>query len=395
MESFSLLKYWRGGGGATVAAAIRSSAATHGTDVATAVLRPSSATTDDGEGEDDGPFFDLEFAAFGAADGSVSKSRIEVEEGEFDIELKGAGGGGKLRAEGLSSSDDLFFKGKLAPLEPSSIVVADDKPQYEASVSLLKLAPKFRVFSLGYRKLKPAAAAAEPNAAAHPAAAPPKQQPQQHQSKFFTRDRRARSPSANRPSKTAATANTSATVQAAAVEADEKRSAREVLQKYRNMIKPLYVRASRKHVEKHKVSGASSEGDPPEDQAPTKYAGGGKNLPAGTRVAGKRLGKSWQTSAAVAAVPSPPPPQPQRRDDSLLELQDGIQSAIAHCKRSFTAPDKGRWSESPLARSKSEPIQATLVSACRCFCLSEAPANSQAKSISIPNPAITDESITQ
>lgn len=374
MESFSLLKYWRGGGGATMAAAIRSSAATPETDIATAVIRPSSATTDDGEGEDEGPFFDLEFATLGATDSSVSKSRIEVEEGEFDIELKAAGGGENLRADGFTSSDDLFFKGKLVPLEPSSIAVADDKPQYEASVSLLKLAPKFRVFSLGYRKFKPAAA--EPNAAAHPAAASPKQQ----QSKFFTRDRRARSSSTNQPSKTAADANTTATVQAAAVEADENRFAREVLQKYRNMIKPLYVRASRKHVEKHKVSGASSEGEPPEEEAPAKYAGGGKNLPAGMRAAGKRLGKNWQTSAAVAAVPSPTPPQ--RRDDSLLELQDGIQSAIAHCKRSFTGPDKGRWthhptnpgsrhraelcseffagSDSPIARSKSEPIQATV-----------------------------------
>ncbi|MQM18186.1 hypothetical protein Taro_051171 [Colocasia esculenta] len=59
------------------------------------------------------------------------------------------------------------------------------------------------------------------------------------------------------------------------------------------------------------------------------------NLPAGLRVVCKHIGKSRSASAAIAAVPSPPPTLARRWDDSLLQQQDGIQSAIAHCKMSF------------------------------------------------------------
>ncbi|KAL6842584.1 hypothetical protein ACP4OV_027428 [Aristida adscensionis] len=49
-----------------------------------------------------------------------------------------------------------------------------------------------------------------------------------------------------------------------------------------------------------------------------------------------RLRKSRSASAAqMAAAKSPPPPPPARRDDSLIEKQDGIASAIAHCKESL------------------------------------------------------------
>ncbi|XP_010270646.1 PREDICTED: probable membrane-associated kinase regulator 2 [Nelumbo nucifera] len=60
------------------------------------------------------------------------------------------------------------------------------------------------------------------------------------------------------------------------------------------------------------------------------------NLPAGLRVVCKHLGKSRLASSAVAAV-QPVGFQARRCDDSLLQQQDGIQSAILHCKRSFNA----------------------------------------------------------
>ncbi|URE09460.1 hypothetical protein MUK42_23830 [Musa troglodytarum] len=376
MESFTLLKYWRGGGGggggSTVAETLRACSATPV--VATAFLHPSSATTDDGGDNDDdeGPFFDLEFPAL-----TVDN---EVEEGEFNFELSsvghggggnGGGGGDDIRSEGFSPTEDLFFKGKLVPLGPSSIVIAasesDNKPQFPAT-SILRSATKFRVFLLGLRKPKPTAA--EPNAAAV-AAASSRQQLQQHQSRFFvkfkveelpiislfTRDSSSRNSSANGAVKPQAEDTA-----VAVTTAEEKRLAREVIQKYVNMIKPLYVRASRKHGEKPMLPGEPAPGEgevevEPEETAPAPAAsaGGLKGLPAGLRVVGKRLGNIRSASATVAAVPPPPPPQ--RRDDTLLEQQDAIQSAIAHCKRSFTAPEKG--SQSPLARSKSDPIRAT------------------------------------
>jgi hypothetical protein len=73
-----------------------------------------------------------------------------------------------------------------------------------------------------------------------------------------------------------------------------------------------------------------------------------------------RLRKSRSASAAVTTTTTTTAPAaaPPRRDDSLAEKQDGIASAIAHCKESLhraslslSLPDCG----SPLPRSRSDP----------------------------------------
>ncbi|KAG8056138.1 hypothetical protein GUJ93_ZPchr0001g30003 [Zizania palustris] len=64
-----------------------------------------------------------------------------------------------------------------------------------------------------------------------------------------------------------------------------------------------------------------------------------------------RLRKSRSTSAAQTAAQSPSPP---RRDDSLLQQQDGIASAIAHCKESLHRASVSEH-DSPLLRSRSAP----------------------------------------
>ncbi|KAM1747871.1 hypothetical protein ACFX12_008933 [Malus domestica] len=71
------------------------------------------------------------------------------------------------------------------------------------------------------------------------------------------------------------------------------------------------------------------------------------NILAGLRVVCKHLGKSWSFSSTVAAAPSGVVIT-QMRDDSLLQQQDGIQSAILHCKRSFNA-------------SRAEPLSSKLL----------------------------------
>ncbi|URD93414.1 hypothetical protein MUK42_00696 [Musa troglodytarum] len=338
MDSFSLLKYWRGGGGdgrTTIADAIRFSTDTPDT-VATAVLRPSSVTTDDDGDDDGGPFFDLEFTTLPIDDG-------EVEEGEFNFELCSVGSG-NARARGgegdgsvtesLSPPDDYFFKGKLAPLEPTSIVITacepDNKSQFP-TVSLLKSATKLRIFLLRLRKPKSTAAGV--------ANASPKQQPQgERQSRFFVKFKVAEVPIISHFTRDNSSRNTSSGDRAAMPQAEdspaatteEKRFAREVVQKYLNIIKPFYVKVSRWHVERLRLPSELAPAKAPPQEA--------RGFPAGLRVVGKRLGKSRSASAAVAAVRSLPP---QRRDDSLREQQDGIQSAIAHCKRSFTTSDQG------------------------------------------------------
>lgn len=106
---------------------------------------------------------------------------------------------------------------------------------------------------------------------------------------------------------------------------------KETLQKYLNILKPLYVR-----VEKMRLHGGGGTVSPP--PPPMVKAGvRSNNLQAGLKVVRKHLGKSRSTSAAAAVSP----PGSNRRDDSLLELQDGIQGAILHCKRSFNSDREG------------------------------------------------------
>lgn len=147
---------------------------------------------------------------------------------------------------------------------------------------------------------------------------------------------------------------------------DEKRVSKDGVQRYLKMVKPLYIRVSKRHGEKPSAgfSGQLSVQSPARPEAPKsekteavpksepppavaaaaasceeKSGKQGKLLlPAGLRVVCKHLGKSRSaSSAAVAAAPvsGATVKQGRRRDDSLLEQQDGIQSAILHCKRSF------------------------------------------------------------
>ncbi|RCV16326.1 hypothetical protein SETIT_3G129200v2 [Setaria italica] len=64
----------------------------------------------------------------------------------------------------------------------------------------------------------------------------------------------------------------------------------------------------------------------------------------------RRLRKSRSASAAVTLAS----PAPSRRDDSLVEKQDGIASAIAHCKESLHRASLSEC-DSPLLRSRSDP----------------------------------------
>ena len=433
MEAFSLLKYWRGGGGGgggggvADAVSVRASGANvragaAGTTTIVTAVSNQVVETDDEE-DDDGPFFDLEFAVpdeeeegEGEGEEGVEKSRGNVEEGEeeedddvestgtegereFKFTLSSSGSSGDRTDPNLSlsPSDDLFFKGRLVPIEPSSLVFNSSEPNSKGNqfpVSLLKSATKFRVFMLGLKKSKSSTVEkTESNGSASATPKPDKQesqgqpqpqpesqpqsqsQPQpeqqkQQESKFFTvkfkveevpimslftRDNSSRS----------STGTTKAQKQNSDETAsDEKRFSKDVMQKYLKMVKPLYVRVSRRYGEKLRFSGQLSLGsgakpgpatapaanqktsptksktEPDQDvtETPAINAKSQKqgNIPAGLRVVCKHLGKSRSASSAVAAVPSAPC-QSRRRDDSLLQQQDGIQSAILHCKRSFNA----------------------------------------------------------
>jgi hypothetical protein len=116
-----------------------------------------------------------------------------------------------------------------------------------------------------------------------------------------------------------------------------------VILRYLNKIKPLYGKASRRFPGGGEGDETDAEPDAasscqPATPQPVVVACGVRapraSVPAGLKQACKRLGKSL---SAAPSSPSSTTPAPQRRDDSLLQVQDGIQSAIAHCKRSLTA----------------------------------------------------------
>ncbi|XP_048445066.1 probable membrane-associated kinase regulator 2 isoform X2 [Pyrus x bretschneideri] len=435
MEAFSLLKYWRGGGAVygtplpncpdtPDSAKMRTPTTTSPTTtILTAVAQNDDEDTDD----DDGPFFDLEFAVpdedeaaaaqtyqpcgnGDCTDDSDEEARLEdddgddesddCEDGEGEFNFTVSSGSSQDRTDDpnltLSPSDDLFFKGKLVPIEPSSIEFnpseeSNSKPQFAGS--LLKSATKFRVFMLGLKKSKSNSNASEkPEKTEPPAvesvAAVAKEAPQKTQEKpleeeppqkqkqqgklftvkfkveevpivsLFTRDNSSRISTAK---KSQTTQEKPPPVSASEESAsEEKRFSKEVMQKYLKMVKPLYVRVSKRYGEKLRLSGqlslngstaaasnpaAVAEKTQPEaevSEPPPATASNAKsgqkqgNIPAGLRVVCKHLGKSRSASSAVAAAPSGAVVA-QRRDDSLLQQQDGIQSAILHCKRSFNA----------------------------------------------------------
>ncbi|XP_052184576.1 probable membrane-associated kinase regulator 2 [Diospyros lotus] len=106
------------------------------------------------------------------------------------------------------------------------------------------------------------------------------------------------------------------------------------LKRFTKLIKPLHIRASnsKRYSENMKFSdGFSTTLRSPGKQAEEKQAT--RQGPATLIVACKHLGKSRSASSTVGIAPAPP----RRRDDSLLQQHDGIQSAILHCKRSYSS----------------------------------------------------------
>ncbi|CAL9159994.1 unnamed protein product, partial [Musa hybrid cultivar] len=325
--------------------------------------------------DDDGPFFDIEFAVPLRGDEVLrrEKRRFSSNAGKAAEEgfgLTASPDGGSLRRDPVPSiltSDGLFFE--LVPLGPSSLRDFDaselpksSKPQ--APAFLLKSAARFRVFKLGFhRRSKSTSSELNPGASPATSSASPKQQ---HQNKFFvkfkveevslaslfTRNNSWRSSSSSRSVRHYADDYLPAS--------DERKLPRDVLRRCLSKIKPLYIRISRRYGEKLRFSGPRSSGGAGKVRPAWEggeAGGGGDQLkePASAATSFKgslNLRKSRSASAAVASVRSPTL-APERRDDSLLEQQDGIQSAIAHCKRSFNRGTYDRF------RFRSDSVHST------------------------------------
>ncbi|XP_061337839.1 probable membrane-associated kinase regulator 2 [Gastrolobium bilobum] len=385
MEAFSLLKYWKGGGPLPPPSAPAPDA------TSTSILSAEVETDDD-----EGPFFDLEFTvpdeeeeeeAAAANDSHVNENPNanhsededhEEDDDEFKFTLSPSSNDRSDPNLSLSPSDDLFFKGKVVQLEP---VLNSSEPNSKAA-SLLKSATKFRVFRLGLKKSKS-------NGSDSVSSNPKQQQRKLFTVKFkveevpivslFTRDNSSRGGGGGGTSVSANKAphnqNTEESQSQSQSPSEEKRFSKEVMQKYLKKVKPLYVKVSRRYAEKLRFSGqlniastgsgksAPSPAKAVAEKAQTEAEVKGQNqnqnqnqkqgnlplpLPAGLRDVCKHLGKSRSASSTAPLVSS------RRRDDSLLQQQDGIQGAILHCKRSFNASRECQSSQLP--RSVSDPL---------------------------------------
>ncbi|KAL0393606.1 UNVERIFIED_CONTAM: putative membrane-associated kinase regulator 2 [Sesamum latifolium] len=426
MEAFSLLKYWRSGGGAAggattgvfnTADSTPNARATTKTIVASASAAASPYSSD---GED-GPYFDLEFTLpeqesdaeeehsaetkrkaqkteneDETESGSDSADEISVQENDDDEEEEGELKFAVTSTDEnvtLSPSDELFFKGNLVSIEPSSILLNGSEENSKIPVFLLKSATKFRVLLLKLKKSRPANGVSLEKAdknevATAQVSAAPSIGERENQGKvrgkllavkfkveevplvsLFTRDSSSKENSGAGGKGLKHTSQDSDTTAAS----DEKKLAKEVVQKYLKMVKPFYIRVSKLKFSGHlSFPGGGSKGcaAPPctagekvvegsAEAAPsnvikTPLKQGTNNLQAGLKVVRKRLGKSRSASAAVAAASPPGKTTSNRRDDSLLQLQDGIQGAILHCKKSFNA-SRDVESSSVLWRSVSDP----------------------------------------
>lgn len=306
MEAFSLLKFWRNaaGGGAS------------DTD---AGHQPVESD------EEEETFFDLEFAVPGSDEKEDKDDGSDTDEDSYnDLAKKD----GVTDSDFVESPNDVFFKG-TKPLSP---------------ISFLRSPPKFRVFMLFKKPKLEKIEPADASPATHQQSKRFAEKCKAEEVSIFSLLARVNSSRSN--SRKQSSENGSS-----------KRFAKDVVQKYLKLIKPIYVRASKRYTEKQKFtddfstsstplsSPAAAPVRSPRKQAEEKH--GSRQAP--LREVCKHLGKSRSASSAVGIIQ----PVASRRNDSLLEQHDGIQSAILHCKRSYNSSRSRDFSA--VSRTVSKP----------------------------------------
>lgn len=383
MEAFSLLKYWKstGTGGATArvdvlggggAASSPVTSSRNGT--TSTIVAPGDFDSDVDASDDEGPFFDLEFAVPEEEDdeetlklerenGEIGEIVAEYDHDDDDDDDDGRDRELKLRPSSstssyenehcdsnvvsLSPSDEVLFKGQIVRIEGEE--VEDDEEvnsksgQTPIPASLLRSATKFQVFMLKLKRSKSDSITTTSTTTK----SQPQKQSQQHRNNkksFTVKFKVDEVPVISLLSRASSNSKSNTTTTAAADEhpagsssdcGDEKRNKKEVIQKYLKLVKPLYIRVPKRNQPplpaaegKEEVAAAAAE----KSEMKGQKALVGLNLK-GMMMAKKHLGKS--KSAVVHSNSNIQNVVSNRRDDSLLQQQDGIQGAILHCKRSL------------------------------------------------------------
>ncbi|KAK4350902.1 hypothetical protein RND71_030215 [Anisodus tanguticus] len=240
------------------------------------------------------------------------------EDSFFDLVLTGSNGhtkennsnsvsvkGSSVKQGKIEFPRDVFLKPNTFPIDAKS------KPH--SPTSMLGAVPKFRVCFLGFRKSNPEKVGIDPKAQTQ------KLSPKEESNRF--------------------------TVKCKVEEGDSsKQFVRADMHKYLKLMKPLYSRASKRHTDKtdasKQISRASQLSSPTVQSLSSPRNSSEEKQGIRVAVLGavrKHLGKSRSMASSFSGVSTSPM---NRRDDSLLEQNDGIQSAILHCKRSYSSARK-------------------------------------------------------
>ncbi|KAL0299613.1 UNVERIFIED_CONTAM: putative membrane-associated kinase regulator 5 [Sesamum radiatum] len=282
---------------------------------------------------------DVRNAAFG-----IDDDETDDDDSLFDLVFKSPDRGATKRADGASKKDSHFLE------SPRDVFLSkndssNSKPL--SPVSILRSAPKFKVFMLGFKKSSKCEKTESSNGDL-------KASPLNHLSKssklgqsnrlsvkcrvadvpvapVFARDNSLRSKMLKESIEYEASTDFL--------------SSEKSVPKYLKLIKPFYGKVSKKTKSTDSVTVFFS-GDGPVNLSPKMFSEGSRI--GSFKIVTRNLGKSRSASAAVGVAP----PLVRRRDDSLLEQHDGIQGAILHCKKSYNSSSQ---EFSQLFRSASDP----------------------------------------
>ncbi|CAH9123510.1 unnamed protein product [Cuscuta epithymum] len=324
MEAINLLKFWRNSGSDSNAGTELVSDETDSLNYSTKYTDvshiPASETDDDSDNES---FFDL------VLDGAD----------HFGREKKSKTVNARCKAE----------RGFNFPESPKDVL---QLKRGASPISLLRSAPKFRIFFLGFKKTK-----LEDDYSA--ATRIPKHQTQtplrfEQSKRFSVKVADSEIVGASLPCRESSLRSKLQMEKNddSSLDGPSKRFTKKPVPKYLKLIKPLYGKSS-KYNEKSSLNLVSDKIPVTSVLSPVKETFAparrlseerqGSSRPGSFSAVRKHLVKSRSASAAAS-------PSVRRRDDSLLEQHDGIQSAILHCKASARG-----FGSSLLSRSISEP----------------------------------------
>ncbi|KAL9264196.1 putative membrane-associated kinase regulator 2 [Drosera capensis] len=391
MEAFTLLKYWKGGGISGIGGGYSDGADTRGgiSNATKTTMVDDNSDRCGGDGDDDdGGFFDLEFPEDGVV---VLEEKGSLESGEEVVLC--------CSEETVEGDDEIL---SLSSSENGSEVVVTVGSEGKTPPLLMKPAAKLKFLISGLKKLP--ALPPLPALQLQQRKQKPPRETDTNQEKvkdnnnnntvkkkifavkfnvyevpfmsLFTKDTNGSRSGADvvvteeKVSNTL-TDTTTTTSEEEVEEVDNGNNYnKDVMRKYLSKIKPLYIRVSKKYSDKVPVVSSEQSIDSSDDtktnQEPEEKSEPAKQpaLPPklvkvdakGKGLVRKQFGKSKSASSMVHSIPV----QGGKRDDSLLQQEDGIQSAILHCKNSFNVSTtiveaKTGTTLPPLWRSVSDP----------------------------------------